>query len=92
MKHGHRPHYSITIKHSAEKEMDSLPEGTFDRVTEALLALEADPRPPGCRKLRGTNEFRIRVGPYRVLYVVNDKESMVEIMAVGHRREVYRGH
>lgn len=90
MKRASAPRYAIRIKRSAEKDMDALPESVFDRITEAILALEINPRPSGCKKLRGTDEFRIRSGAYRILYAVNDKECVVDIMAVGHRRDVYR--
>ena len=82
--------YSIRIKRSAEKEMDILPTNLFERVSEAILSLEANPRPLSCKKLRGVNEYRLRVGNYRILYIVNDAQHVVEIMAVGHRRDVYR--
>ena len=82
--------YTIRIKHSAEKEMDALPEKVFRRVTDAILRLETDPRPTGCKKLRGIDQYRLRVGPYRILYLVDDGEGLVHIVAVGHRREVYR--
>jgi mRNA interferase RelE/StbE len=82
--------YSIRIKRSAEKEMDTLTANVFERVTEAILSLEANPRPLGSKKLRGVDEYRLRVGDYRVLYLVNDVRRIVEIMAVGHRRDVYR--
>jgi mRNA interferase RelE/StbE len=62
----------------------------FDRIAEAVLRLETDPRPNGSRKLRGTDGYRIRVGTYRVLYTVNDDTRIVEVIAVGHRRDVYR--
>ena len=83
--------YTVTIKRSAEKEMDSLPGDIFDRVAEEILQLEADPRHRGCRKLRGSDGYRVRVGSYRILYAIDEEENRVEIMAVGHRRDVYRG-
>ena len=70
--------------------MNDLPSAVFDRVTETILQLEADPRPHGSRKLRGTEGYRVRVGAYRILYTVDDDARSVEIMAVGHRRDIYR--
>jgi mRNA interferase RelE/StbE len=81
--------YSIRIKKSAEKEMDRLSAVAFKRVAAALLSLESDPRPRGYRKLRGSEQYRIRVGDYRVLYTIADEARLVEIVAVGHRRDVY---
>jgi mRNA interferase RelE/StbE len=83
--------YTIRLKPSAEKEMDRLPGSAFDRVAAAILALEDAPRPPGCKKLRGLDEYRVRVGPYRILYLIDDRSKQIEIVSVGHRREVYRG-
>jgi mRNA interferase RelE/StbE len=71
--------------------MDGLPNSVFQRVARAILNLEREPRPPGCRKLRGVQDYRLRVGPYRILYSVDDRARMVVIWAVGHRRDVYRG-
>ena len=84
------PRYSLKIKRSAEKDMDRLSAAVFDRVAETILQLEAEPRPHGSRKLRGTEEYRVRVGTYRVLYTVDDETRTIEIVAVGHRRDIYR--
>lgn len=83
--------YAVRIKRSAEKEMDRLPHRTFERVTQAILKLERDPRPPGSKKLRGVQDYRLRMGQYRILYSVDDRERIVVVSAVGHRRDVYRG-
>ena len=88
MTNGHS--YSVRIKRSAEKEMDCLPTSVFDRVVDSIRALEIDPRPQGSRKLRGMEQFRLRVGSYRILYTVDDDNRLVEIIAVGHRKDVYR--
>ena len=83
--------YTIRIKRSAEKEMDRLPGRTFERLTRVILNLERDPRPRNSKKLRGVQDYRLRVGEYRVLYSIDDHKRVVEIIAVGHRRDVYRG-
>jgi len=86
---GPRP-YEIHIKSSAEREMDALPKPMFTRVSRAILQLESAPRPRGAKKLRGRSAYRLRVGSYRVLYTIDNKLHVVEIIAVGHRRDVYR--
>jgi mRNA interferase RelE/StbE len=83
--------YTIRIKRSAEKEMDRLSEKLFRRISQAILGLESDPRPPGSKKLRGVQDYRLRVGQYRILYSVDDGRRVIVVSAVGHRREVYRG-
>ncbi len=86
-----RGRYTIRVKRSAEKELDRLSARTFERIAQAILRLEHDPRPPGSQKLRGAQEYRFRVGKYRILYAIDDRERVVEVIAVGHRRDVYRG-
>ena len=82
--------YQVTLKHAAEKELDALQANTRDRISKRLLALEDNPRPAGSKKLQGEESYRLRVGDYRVLYTIDDKVKRVVILAVGHRREVYR--
>ncbi|MBI4716869.1 MAG: type II toxin-antitoxin system RelE/ParE family toxin [Planctomycetes bacterium] len=85
-----RAAYEIRISTSAEREMKHLPRSVHDRIVAAILALEADPRPRGCKRLRGSNAYRMRVGDYRVLYTVDDRARVVRLAAVGNRRDVYR--
>jgi mRNA interferase RelE/StbE len=82
--------YEVHVIRSAEKEMDRLPTAVYARVSQRILNLQDNPRPRGIRKLSGRGEYRLRVGDYRVLYVVDDEKLIVTIVAVGHRREVYR--
>jgi mRNA interferase RelE/StbE len=53
------------------------------------MELEQDPRPPGCKKLKGRDAWRIRIGDYRVIYEINDGHLIVTVITIGHRREVY---
>jgi mRNA interferase RelE/StbE len=82
--------YSIRIRASAERDMKALPSEAFRRVSEAILTLEAAPRPRTCKRLRGREGYRMRVGDYRILYVVDDASHAVDVVAVGHRKDVYR--
>ena len=82
--------YSIRIMASAERDMKSLPSGAFRRIGDAILALKSAPRPKTCKRLRGREGYRIRVGNYRILYLVNDASRIIEVVAVGHRKDVYR--
>lgn len=83
--------YTVTIKRSAEREMAALPDNVFERVTISIIDLESNPRKPGCKKLRGSHHYRVRSGDYRILYTIDDENLVVEIVAVGHRKDVYRG-
>jgi len=82
--------YEIRILRSAEREMERLPKVVHNRISNRILSLENNPRPKGAKKLSARDEYRLRVGNYRILYTVSDSESAVTIIAVGHRREVYR--
>jgi mRNA interferase RelE/StbE len=82
--------YTVLIKRPAEREMDALHPEIFRRVTRAILALETDPRGHGSKKLRGKEAYSRRVGRYRIVYTIDDDAREVEVVAVGHRREVYR--
>ena len=62
----------------------------YARVRVACLALAADTRPSGSRKLTGRPGIRVRVGAYRVIYEIDDAARTVTILHVGHRRDVYR--
>ena len=59
-------------------------------MTERLRGLKSNPRPPGCEKLSGHDQYRIRQGDYRKVYAVDDDARVVTLVKVGHRREVYR--
>jgi mRNA interferase RelE/StbE len=82
--------YTIILRRTAEKELNRLPEKVHQRITRKLLELENGPRPHGVQKLHGNSGYRIRIGDYRVLYLIDDEARIVEVLAVGHRREVYR--
>lgn len=86
-----KPEYEILIERSAEKDLRRLPEDVHQRVIEAILPLSANPRPPGSKKLvGGKNDWRIRVGDYRVIYDITDSVRIVRVYRVRHRRDVYR--
>ncbi len=82
--------YRLEIKRSAEKEVRELPKEVVRRVVDAITELGIQPRGPGSRKLAGAEGYRIRVGTYRILYTIDDSARLVTIVAVGHRREIYR--
>ena len=82
--------YVVYLKRSAEKELDRLPAEVHDRVVKRLISLRDNPRPRGTKELHGREGYRIRVGDYRILYVINEKEKRIEIVSIAHRKEVYR--
>ena len=81
----------VLLERAAEKDLARLSSEMHDRVIVAIQTLAVNPRPPGCRKLVGSkNDWRIRVGDYRVIYEIADEIRIVRINRVRHRREVYR--
>ena len=84
--------YRLLIKASAAKEVDALGTKTDrQRVVERIQVLAADPRAFGSEKLAGyTDRYRIRQGPYRIIYLVDDRRHEVTIFKIGHRKDVYR--
>ena len=82
--------YDVLLASSAEKELGKLPGQTIERIIPRLEELGSNPRPSGCRKLRGgDNEWRIRVGDYRVVYTIDDGKQLVEVSHIRHRSVVY---
>ena len=82
--------YTVLIKQSARKELDALDDKIFSRIDRKILALAQDPRPAGCKKLRGYKTYwRVRVGDWRVVYDLDDSAKLVTVTRVAHRREVY---
>lgn len=84
--------YQVIVPKPVQKQLDSLPHDVRDRIVKRLLILKENPRPPGCIKLKGhENEYRIRIGDYRVRYEIRDRESVVLLLHCKHRKDVYKG-
>jgi len=83
--------YEVYVEKAAENDLKRLSTTTFQRIIPQIRTLAENPRPSACRKLTGSkNDWRIRIGDYRVLYEIDEKARAVRIMRVRHRREVYR--
>lgn len=82
--------YTVSILRSAQKSLASLPPVFQDRIIAAVRRLASSPRPPGVKKLTGREAWRIRVGDYRVIYEISDAELAILVVAMGHRKEIYR--
>ncbi|HKP72174.1 MAG TPA: type II toxin-antitoxin system RelE/ParE family toxin [Pyrinomonadaceae bacterium] len=81
--------YRLLVLSRAEKDLKRLPAEYFERVRDAIRNLASNPRPVGSLKLVGRTGWRIRVGVYRVIYEIDDKQQSVTILNVGHRRDIY---
>lgn len=85
------PEYAIVFARSARKELQALDPTIARRVLRRIESLAMAPRPPGCKKLKGSdNLWRIRIGDWRVIYSIDDGKRLVDISAVRHRRDAYR--
>ena len=83
--------YSIIVTKSIQKDLDNLPNEIKDRVYAKISQLSDNPRPDGVTKLKGyENEYRVRIGDYRVRYEIFDVNKTVLLLQCKHRREVYR--
>ncbi len=82
--------YRLIIENRAAKEVELLHGEMLDRVVKAIDSLKQNPRPQGIKKLFMDDGWRIRVGDYRVLYTIDDKQKVVTVYRVKHRKEVYR--
>jgi mRNA interferase RelE/StbE len=82
--------YAVQIKQSAQRKLDGLDDALFNRIDQKILALADIPRPVGCKKLAGHNDqWRVRSGDWRVVYIVDDAAKVVSVTPIAHRREVY---
>jgi len=82
--------YQVVLSRSAEKELSALPGRAISKIIPVLKSLEDDPRPPGCKKLKGfTNLWRVRIGNYRAIYSIEDVILLVDIRDIGHRKDIY---
>ena len=82
--------YAVEIKPSAGKELEALPNHLLSRIVRKIQTLSDNPRPAGCKKLKGYKDtWRIRVGDWRVVYIIDDAVRVVSVTRIAHRREVY---
>jgi len=82
--------YAVTFARSARKELEALDSDLVGRIFHKIEALAKEPRPLGCRKLKGEKSlWRIRIGNYRVIYAIYDNESRVDVIAIRHRSKAY---
>lgn len=83
--------YRISYKKSVDKDLRKLSSSVRKQIVIKIQSLAVDPKPSGVTKLRdSTNLFRVRHSDYRIIYQIKDKELVILIVKVGHRREVYR--
>ena len=82
--------YTIAVKKKALKELETIPKKYYTVLRDTIDSLAKNPRPAGCKKLIGAdNQYRIRVGTYRILYTVEDNILIITVVKVTHRKDAY---
>ena len=82
--------YKITVKRSAAKELEGIPKKDLRKVVKRIQSLAQKPRPHQAQKLSRQQQYRIRQGDYRIIYSIDDKNLIMDIVKIGHRRDIYR--
>ena len=83
--------YKIFVKQSVTKKLLKLPNPISQKLSERINSLSENPRPFDCKKLKGlNNKYRIRISNYRFIYSIYDNKLVVEIIKIGHRKDIYK--
>ena len=82
--------YKIFITKTAQKHLDKLPDQIAKILIEAIHNLALNPRPAGYIKMKGREAYRIRKNNYRIIYEIKDNNLTITIIAIGHRKNIYR--
>jgi mRNA interferase RelE/StbE len=82
--------HTITISKTAQKQLDEIPDSAAEKVISAIRGLAHNPRPSGYKKLKGREGYRIRKGNYRNIYEIWDSILIVTVIAIGHRKNIYK--
>ena len=82
--------YEVQVLGPATRSLYRLSSAMRERINSRLQSLRSNPRPRGFRKLKGQEQYRIRVGDYRILYTIDDQANLVTVNFIDHRREAYR--
>ncbi len=81
--------YSIEFSKKAQKKLDKLSDEIANPILSAIGSLSENPRPRGYKNLKGRKGYRIRVGNYRVIYEIFDNVLLIEVVDLGHRKDIY---
>ena len=81
--------YSLNFSRQALKELAKINEPHYSNIKQAIFNLTENPRPQGYKKLKGRDGYRVRTGNYRIIYDIFDHELIIDVIAVGHRKDIY---
>lgn len=83
--------YRVLVRPHVRKDLTRFPEFVQRHLLDEMTGLSKEPRPRGCKKLAGSqNSWRVRVADYRILYVIDEKQRVVVVYRVRHRKDVYK--
>ena len=82
--------YKLVFKKSVTKDLRPIPNKDVARILQRIESLRKNPRPIGSEKLSGQERYRIRQGVYRIIYEVTDKQLIVTVVKIAHRKQVYK--
>ena len=81
--------YVLNFSKQALKELEKINEPYYSNIKQSIFNLTINPRPQGYKKLKGRDGYRIRTGDYRIIYNIFDNELVVDIITLGHRKDIY---
>ncbi|MEP7268079.1 MAG: type II toxin-antitoxin system RelE/ParE family toxin [Saprospiraceae bacterium] len=81
--------YSLKFNNQAFNALEKIDDPSYSKIKTALQNLTINPRPHGYKKLIDRKGYRIRVGNYRIIYDIIDEILIVEVITIGHRKDVY---
>jgi mRNA interferase RelE/StbE len=84
--------YKVTFKKSVAKDLRNIANRDVQRILAQIDLLADNPRSEGCLKLSNMQQYRVRVGLYRIIYEIQDARLVIQVVKVGHRTNIYKGN
>jgi mRNA interferase RelE/StbE len=81
--------YTIEFRNKVLKALVKINEPNYSAIKKQIYDLADNPRPQGYKKLKGRKGYRIRVGNYRIIYEIFDEILLIDVIDLGHRKEIY---
>lgn len=82
--------YNIILERRAIKALEKISEPNYSNIKKAIYSLAENPRPKGCKKLKGREAYRIREANYRIIYEIFDDLLLIDVVNLGHRKDIYK--
>lgn len=82
--------YQVSFTKQAARDLKHIQEPYYSKIKKAIIGLSETPQPVGSKKLKGRDAYRVRVADYRIIYEINDKIVTIDIIRIGHRKNIYK--